>query len=686
MAKLTSYRIEAAGQALVCHVDGDAPPALAWFGEASAAADFEPRTLPLHAWSPGRPVPPCLFPQYGFGFLGEAALAGVADGGSAETDLRVLDATATATALAFRMRDAVAGLELELEFELDAASGVLRSAARLANTGRLPFRLQRLAALSMPLPDWATHAWFHEGAPFHEGRLVDLPVRAARLQRSTRGGRPGHGWTGFVYAGEPGASDEHGRVLSAHLAYSGNVDVLVEGVGDVGRQLQLAEWLAPGEIVLAPGQRYATPDALITCSTQGFNGTSQRLHRYLRARSRPRPRPAQLNTWEAVYFDTGEADAIALADASAELGLERFVLDDGWFAGRDDDTAGLGDWVAHPRKFPRGLGPLIEHVRARGLSFGLWMEPEMVNPNSALLRAHPDWALGAPDRPAPLWRNQLVLDLTRPEVAEHVYQSVHRLLGDHAIDYVKWDCNRELFPAGNRAHRQVQALYQLLARLVAAHPEVCFESCASGGGRLDYGILRYADRLWISDNTDPIARTAIQRAASRVFPLEFLGAHVGSAPNPTTERGTPMPFRCLVSLFGHFGVEADLRRMPDADRVVLKAGIALYKQLRDLIAGGTLYRIDEPAPGLDAQLIESPDGSRLLLRVLQVDGVAPEPRPRIRLEMLDDAARYQVCEHTLDGAPPAVLGDYSGSRLRLQGLDAAPLFATSGRLFELVRR
>jgi alpha-galactosidase len=303
-----------------------------------------------------------------------------------------------------------------------------------------------------------------------------------------------------------------------------------------------------------------------------------------------RPRPVHLNTWEAVYFNHDDATLRALAEHAAALGVERFVLDDGWFPGRPNDHSGLGDWWPDPLKYPQGLGPLIAHVLGLGMAFGLWVEPEMVNPNSDLFRAHPDWALQVAGQSLQLGRLQLVLDLSRPEVGDYLFDKLDALLRENRISYLKWDMNRDLAQAadarGQLAYaKQIPALYALLQRLRAQHPAVEIESCASGGGRMDLGILQHTQRFWTSDNNDAVSRIAIQSGAARLFPLEVLGAHVGPAPAHTTGRSQSLDLRCAVALFGHMGVEADVRKFTEAEAQTLATWIGIYKSWRAVLHG-----------------------------------------------------------------------------------------------------
>jgi alpha-galactosidase len=402
-------------------------------------------------------------------------------------------------------------------------------------------------------------------------------------------------------------------------------------------------------MVLQPGETYRAPWLYAARSDAGLNGVSDRLHPFVRerilgGRLAGKPRPVHFNTWEAVYFRHDEAELKALASLAASVGAERFVLDDGWFEGRNDDTTSLGDWTPDPVKFPRGLGPLAEHVRGLGLEFGLWVEPEMASTRSRLLQAHPDWVLGVPGRSQPLGRGQYVLDLTRPEVADEIFRQLDRLLRDLPIGYLKWDMNRDLaHPAsGGRpaSHAQVHAVYSLMDRLRSAHPAVEIESCASGGGRADYEILKRTHRIWTSDCNDPVERQSIQQAFSIFFPPEVMGAHVGPADSHTTARRASLELRAFTALFGHLGIEADIRRFSAEDLEALGAAIGLHKAVRPVLHGGRLVRQAPADAGAIAFAIVGAEEAVASFAQLETpEHAAPAP---FRVLGLEPHTRYEV--------------------------------------------
>jgi alpha-galactosidase len=366
----------------------------------------------------------------------------------------------------------------------------------------------------------------------------------------------------------------------------------------------MGELLWPGEVRLDAGESYRTPDLLATWSTQGVSGVSRAFHAHsmgeiLDSRSFQRPRPVHFNTWEAVYFFHDEARIIELAELAASVGAERFVLDDGWFGSRRSDKSGLGDWWVSKEVYPHGLHPIVEKVRELGMEFGLWFEPEMVNPDSEMYRAHPDWVLEAPGLDPIAFRNQLTLNVSKPEVADYLYEKIAALVDEYAIDYIKWDMNRDCHHPGDgkrgAMHQQTHAAYRLIDRLREAFPNLEIESCASGGARADYGILRRTDRLWTSDNNDARDRQCIQKGASYFFPLRVLGSHVGPKTCHNTGRRFSMEFRVASAIFGHMGLELDLSQESEADRAILAKGISTYKKHRDLLHRGALHRVASPS-------------------------------------------------------------------------------------------
>jgi alpha-galactosidase len=437
-------------------------------------------------------------------------------------------------------------------------------------------------------------------------------------------------------------SEAHGRIIAAHLAWSGDHHLLVERDTEGCASVMIAPRVEAGEIILGPTESYTTPTAMFAFSNNGLSGVRDKFHakaNALAAQAKT-PRKVHLNSWEALGFDFDLPSLQRLADEGSALGVERFVLDDGWFKGRRDDTTSLGDWFPDPQIFPDGLGRLIDHVKSRDMDFGLWVEPEMVSPDSDMYRNHPDWCLHSDGISRATQRNQLVLNLDRPEVSKALFDQLDSLLCDHDIAYLKWDHNRDLFPLAGQGHAQTRALYALLDKVRAVHPRVEIESCASGGGRVDFEILRRCSRVWASDNNDAIERLRINRSWLQFLPLKVIGNHVGPSPNPVTGRRLSMDFRAKVALFGHMGVEADPATMSESERKSLATHIAIYKEWRTVLHGGRLTQIESTDPGIFGWL--SWNGERGLALVAQTrfaDDFNAQPVQLVGLPVQD---RYRV--------------------------------------------
>ena len=616
------------------------------------------RTRPLPSFMLDADQPLTLAPGFGVGWFGQSALLahrGGRDFAQAFTRCAV-EWLSPGSALRLALHDDVARLRLDVTLKLDPATDVLTAQSTLTNLGDAPLDVQWLAAITLPLPGRCDTVRSYAGQHVHEFLLQTDALSRSLWRRESRRGRTSHDCFPGAVVTTPGATEQSGWVYGAHLAWSGNHQQTIEWLHDGQYQWQLGEWLAPGEGLLAPGAVLQTPEVVASCSGAGLDGLAANFHAELRARldwpgGRMRPRPVHLNTWEGFYFDVQPDKVKSLADAAAAIGVERFVLDGGWFHGRHHDRAALGDWWPDETKFPHGLGDLIAHVNGLGMAFGLWVEPEMVNPDSELFRAHPDWALQLAGRPLITARNQLVLDISRREVADDLFGKIDALLSAHPIDYLKWDHNRDLTTAGlhdgSAGYRaQVLAAYALMARLRAAHPQVEIESCSGGGGRIDFAVLRHTHRVWTSDCIDALSRTDIQRGFLQFFPPEIMGAHVGTAPAHTTGRTQGMGFRAAVALPGHLGVELDVRQLNDAERTELRGWIALYKQLRERLHHGRVWR-GEAADGLVWQAHGDADDrgcSDLLLLVYRTKPTTHRYTPALRLPMLDAGARYRVAQ------------------------------------------
>ncbi len=556
-------------------------------------------------------------------------------------------------ALVFQLHDEVAKIRLDVRLSLDAVTDVLLVSSMLHNLGDQTLDVQWLAAGTLPLPAQCSDVRYYTGQHVNEFIEETAPLTRSIWRRESRRGRTSHDCFPGAVVLTPGSTPVQGLVFGAHLAWSGNHQQSIEWLHDAQYQWQAGEWLAPGEGLLAPGATLSTPQWVASCSTHGLDGLAANFHAELRSRlnwpgGSMRPRPVHLNTWEGLYFDVHPRAVKELATAAAAVGVERFVLDDGWFHGRHNDRAALGDWWPDETKYPDGLGDLANHVTGLGMEFGIWVEPEMVNPNSDLFRSKPQWALQIAGRPLLTARNQLVLDISRPEVADYLFSKLDALLHNYAISYLKWDHNRDLSNAGLADGRpgyraQVLAVYALMDRVRAAHPQVEIESCSGGGGRIDFAVLRHTHRIWVSDCIDALTRIDIQRGFLQFFPPEVMGAHVGTAPAHTTGRAQNMAFRAAVALPGHLGVELDARHLTHEDSEELSAWIDLYKQLRERLHSGRVWR-GHLVDGLVWQAHGDPDASDVLVLVYRIAPTTHRYAPSLPLPMLNPQARYRVSQ------------------------------------------
>jgi alpha-galactosidase len=632
-----------------------------------------------------------LLPEHAAGWFGRPGLTGYrlgapGDGPAAGRDWSPLFGATRITGGGDRARieaaDHVAGLALATDVEA-VPGGAVRCRHSVTNTGAQPYVVAALDVV-VPVPAAATEALDFTGDQLAERTPQRHPVTDGLWLREGRRGRTGHDSPTVLVAGEPGLGFGHGQAWGVHVAWSGNTVYRLErlrtGVTTVGG----GELLLPGEVALARGETYTTPWVYVAAGT-GLDELAAQFHGY--ARSLPAhpatPRPVSLNVWEAVYFDHDLARLTALADVAADLGVERYVLDDGWFRGRRDDRAGLGDWWVDDGVWPGGLHPLVDHVRRRGLQFGLWIEPEMVNPDSGLFRAHPDWILATGQRVPALQRNQLVLDLTRAEVRAYLLERISALLAEYDIAAVKWDHNRDLLDAGSglragaaAVHDQTLAYYALLDELRRRFPAVEWESCASGGGRVDLGVLERVERFWTSDMTDALARQAIQRWTGQLVPPEYLGAHVSAPFSHQTGRYLPLGLRAATALFGHFGIEWDLtaaRRDSPAELAELGDWIALYRARRGLLHTGRVIRVDLPDETAWAHGVVAADRSAALLSYVQLD----EPRHRrpaaVRVPGLDARRDYDVADVTPGPGPSALPSHHAAAPVAATRMSGAAL-------------
>ena len=637
-------------------------------------------------------VPVSVLPEQSVGWVGVPGLTGHRDGAAFSTAFTVDRVTEEAGQppvghrLTVAARDTAAGLSLLLEVEM-TDSGLVRQRATLANEDPDSVFSLDGVLLTLPVPTEATELLDFTGRHLRERIPQRQPFTVGTRLRDNRRGRTGADASIVLAAGSAGFGFATGEVWGVHVAWSGNHRTLAERTSTGVSLLGGGELLLAGEVRLAPGDTYRSP-WLYGSYGHGLDELSARFHRYLRGRPHhPRsPRPVIVNTWEAVYFDHDLEKLTALADVAAHVGAERFVLDDGWFRHRRGETAGLGDWYVDETVWPHGLHPIVDHVRGLGMQFGLWVEPEMVNPDSDLARRHPEWIMATGGRLPPEARYQQVLDLGHDEAYAYIFDRLDALLTEYDIGYLKWDHNRDLIDAGHSprgeagVHTQTLRLYRLLDELRARHPGVEIESCASGGSRVDLGVLERTDRIWSSDCNDALERQLIQRWTGILLPPELIGAHVGPTVSHTTGRVHTLDFRAGTALFGHFGVEWDLTRASAADRERLSAWIRLYKDLRGLLHTGAVVRSDHPDRSLWVYGVVATDRSDAVYALATTATGVWSPPGRVRLPGLDPHAVYRVVplapgDESQGPARQAVPWWNSGVRLSGRALAVAGLQA-----------
>ncbi|MGH1549718.1 alpha-galactosidase [Leifsonia poae] len=721
--------LRAAGTSLVLDTGGRVPRVLHWgadlgpLDDAEAAALRETGGPAVLNNSPDIPRTFSLWPTEFEGWAGTPAQEGHA-AGTATTPrprteaVRYRDDGEAGGAVELDLADEITGLRSTMTLELDPFGvlsvdiAMVRDASLARDGAALPYTLDALRVL-LPVPERAvdvldfTGKWCRERAPQRGPLFFGSHVRRAHR------GKPGHDAPFLVVAGTEDLSFGRGEAWASHLAWSGDaeyvVERLTEGAGAFSAVLGAGEGLRPGEIALEAGDRYVAPTALFVWSGAGLDGIADRLHRRLRARpSHPHtPRPLTLNSWEAVYFDHDLERLTSLVERAARVGVERFVLDDGWFHDRRDANAGLGDWVVDRTVWPDGLGPLVDRVRAAGMQFGIWFEPEMVNLDSDLARAHPEWVLGPRELGAAA-RDQYVLDLTRPDAYEHVLGQISAIVEEYAVDYIKWDHNRDLSEAVSgyagidrpAVHEQTLALYRMLDTLRKRHPHLEIETCSGGGGRVDLGILQRTDRVWASDCNDPVERLQIERWTRMLLPPELIGSHLGADRSHTTSRRTDLSFRLIVALTAHAGIEWDLQEADEDELATIARWAAVYRELRDLIHTGRVVNADlaDDTTGLTG--IVAQDGARALFSWVRLSTSAPGQSGRVRFPGLDASARYTVrirdefgdASRHQSADPSWITAALTpegvalpGSVLAVAGVPLPTLNPQQGMLFDLVR-
>ena len=621
------------------------------------------------------------FSGWGGGIYVEPALKVTFSDGNRDLVLHYVSQTTSKDGFVVVLKDISRDIFVELHYTVDEATGILGRSAVITNRTKQPLTIEQAAAASWNLPSGTDYSLrYLSGRWAGENSLNQQQILPGKTVLESRRGSTGHQNNPW-FAVERGSStdEDTGDVWFGALAWSGSWSISVEQ--DQLRQVRITGGYNSFDFSyhLAPGGQLSTPVFYGGYSHHGIGGASRTLHRFELARilpqaPKPRPRPIIYNSWEATGFDVDEAGQEALAEKAANLGVERFVMDDGWFGQRKTDNAGLGDWYVNKEKFPNGLKPLIDKVHSLNMDFGLWVEPEMVNPDSDLYRKHPDWALNFPGRPRSEERNQLVLNLARQDVRDYVYGFLDKLLTENQIAFLKWDYNRnwsepgwDQLPADEQKKVYVQFirnLYSILAELRAKHPGVEIESCSGGGGRVDLGILHYTDEVWPSDNTDPFDRLTQQDGFTRAYPAQVMMAWVVDSPhtmNGQNGRTTSVAYRMLSSMQGSLGIGGNLTKWSDEDLATDKRLIAAYHQVQKTITQGDLYRLVSPTNGSEFSVTEtvSPDKSQAVFFAFTHSTQEGRGFPRLQLLGLDSSANYaltSIAGKTLSGTPTQASG------------------------------
>ena len=585
-----------------------------------------------------------------------------------------------AETLELLLKDAYSGLRVSLLYSVYEDQNVIARSARLSNEGPNKLRLRRALSASVDLQGRdELEMLYLSGAWAREGNVKRRPLQQGEIRIDSKRGMSSHQFNPFAALVTPETTESMGEAFGFSLVYSGGFEAGAEtdSFGSTRFGIGLNSFDFAWQ--LESGESFQTPEAVMVYSNEGIGGMSRTYHRLYRTRLcrgkyRDEERPILVNNWEATYFDFDADKLVSIAEEGAKLGIELFVLDDGWFGKRDADNSSLGDWYEDRRKLPGGLADVAQRINEQGLKFGLWFEPEMISPDSELYRKHPDWCLHVPGRRRSEARWQLVLDYTRKEVREYIFESLSAVFTTVSVAYVKWDMNRALTEIGSAelpperqaetAHRYVLGLYELLENITARFPDILFESCSSGGGRFDPGMLHYMPQAWASDNTDAAERLKIQYGTSLVYPVSSIGAHVSAVPNHQVGRTTPLEFRGDVAMSGNFGYELDLTAFTEEEKETVRQQVSRYKQIRGLVQQGDLYRLKSPFEGDEsAWMFVSEDKREGLVYAFRTTAVPNASRRTLRLAGLDPEFEYVVeAQH---GEEQALLG---GDRLMNMGL------------------
>lgn len=584
-----------------------------------------------------------------------------------------------ATTLEINLYDELIQVTLCLQYTIFENSAAIARSVKFSNDSDQKYQLKTALSLNLDLPD-ANYEWLQfSGAWGRERHLHKTPLRPGIQAINSARGASSHMQNPFVILKRPFTTEEQGEALGVSFVYSGNF--LAQAEVDEYSVTRLQIGIDPFQFswCLKPNETFQTPEAILAYTSEGLNQLSQTFQklyttRLARGYWRDKERPILINNWEATYFDFTEEKLLSIAKKAKELGIELFVLDDGWFGERTKETAGLGDWYVNRNRLKNGISGLSRKIHDLGMMFGLWFEPEMVNKDSDLYRNHPDYIIETPKRHASHGRKQYVLDFSRKEVVDNIYEQLVKILDEGEIDYIKWDMNRNItecysiaYPPeqqGEIMHRYILGVYDLYERLIERYPKILFESCASGGGRFDAGMLYYAPQAWTSDDSDAIERLKIQYGTSFGYPQSMMGAHVSASPNEQLGRNTPLKIRGDVAFFGAFGYELDLDKLSSTELASIKKQIELMKKYRSIFQYGTFYRLKSPFEGnIVSWMVVSEDKSQAIVGYYKIlNDVNCEYR-RLYLPGLEADTLYNVQEEL-----GSYLGNFTGDELANIGL------------------
>lgn len=599
------------------------------------------------------------YPAWGGMRYNEPCLKVTTAGGIRDVVLKYQSHSIQDTALSVRLKDISAPITVTLIYRVYPGTGILSRRAEIENGSREVVTVESAQSAAWYLPRGEGYRLTHlAGRWAGETQVVQEPIGPGKKLLESRRGNTSHQANPWFAIDQGGtANEESGRVWFGALAWSGNWKITIEQT--TSQQLRVVGGYNDFDFSypLKPGESLNTPEFYGGYTDKGFGEASRMLHRFalnevLPASTRGKPRPVLYNSWEATTFDVNEPGQRQLAEKAAKLGVELFVMDDGWFGARNHDRAGLGDWFVNQKKFPNGLGPLIGAVNQAGMQFGLWVEPEMVNPDSDLFRKHPEWAIQFPGRPRTEGRNQLILNMARNDVKEYIYGLLDQLLARNRIAFLKWDMNRHISEPGWQQlpvseQRKlyvayVNNVYEIIDRLRAKHPGVEIESCSGGGGRIDFGILRRVEQVWTSDNTEAFDRLRIQEGYSYAYPTKAMMAWVTDVPN-MNGRTTSLKYRFLVAMMGSLGIGGNLNHWSEADSKLAIEMIATYKQIRKTVQEGNLYRLSLPRRNnLSSNLYVSNDGNQAALFAFLHSQQFRQESPAVTLTGLEPGAVYRL--------------------------------------------